>query len=65
MCRLLIGLGIEPEKVKLQQMSQQREPLTFNSLVLPGWEGSATDGQVLRDAVSRKHGLVVPRGKTL
>lgn len=32
--------------------------------VLPGWEGSAADGRVLRDAINRTHGLVVPRGKT-
>ncbi|XP_058217414.1 uncharacterized protein LOC131328489 [Rhododendron vialii] len=30
--------------------------------VLPGWEGSAVDGRVLRDAINRTHGLVVPRG---
>ena len=29
---------------------------------LPGWEGSAGDSRVLRDAVSRPHGLKVPRG---
>ncbi|KAH1074514.1 hypothetical protein J1N35_026842 [Gossypium stocksii] len=27
--------------------------------VLPGWEGSVADGQVLRDAISRRHGLKV------
>ncbi|KAG8390267.1 hypothetical protein BUALT_Bualt01G0065900 [Buddleja alternifolia] len=30
--------------------------------VLPGWEGSVADGRVLRDAISRRNGLVVPRG---
>ncbi|KAL6558434.1 hypothetical protein OROMI_018784 [Orobanche minor] len=30
--------------------------------VLPGWEGSAADSRVLRDAVSRTHGLKVPKG---
>ncbi|KAK9274387.1 hypothetical protein L1049_019201 [Liquidambar formosana] len=30
--------------------------------VLPGWEGSAADSRVLRDAVSRRHGLKVLRG---
>ena len=30
--------------------------------VLPVWEGSAADGRVLRDAVSRHNGLKVPRG---
>ncbi|PPD91223.1 hypothetical protein GOBAR_DD11842 [Gossypium barbadense] len=30
--------------------------------VLPGWEGSVADGQVLRDAFSRRHGLKVPHG---
>ncbi|KAJ9561870.1 hypothetical protein OSB04_007030 [Centaurea solstitialis] len=29
--------------------------------VLTGWEGSATDGRVLRDALLRPHGLKVPR----
>ncbi|XP_042453279.1 protein ALP1-like [Zingiber officinale] len=30
--------------------------------VLPGWEGSAHDGRVLRDAISRPTGLKVPQG---
>ncbi|CAN1825032.1 Protein ALP1-like [Linum perenne] len=29
---------------------------------LAGWEGSAHDGRVLRDAVSRPNGLRVPKG---
>ena len=32
--------------------------------VLPVWEGSVADGQVLWDAIARRHGLVVPRCKT-
>lgn len=31
--------------------------------VLSGWEGSAADGRILRDAIARRNGLVVPRGK--
>ncbi|XVF44497.1 hypothetical protein PTKIN_Ptkin02bG0128200 [Pterospermum kingtungense] len=30
--------------------------------VFPGWEGSAADGRVLRDAMSRKNSLKVPKG---
>nr|GEV12068.1 protein ALP1-like [Tanacetum cinerariifolium] len=30
--------------------------------VLPGWEGSARDGHVLRDAISREDGLKIPQG---
>ena len=30
--------------------------------VLPGWEGSTSDSRVLRDAVSRGNGLIVPHG---
>ncbi|MFQ6667778.1 hypothetical protein Gotur_033681 [Gossypium turneri] len=30
--------------------------------VLPGWEGSIADGRVLRDVISRRHGLKVPHG---
>ncbi|KAL6504693.1 hypothetical protein OROHE_023451 [Orobanche hederae] len=30
--------------------------------VLLDWEGSAADSRVLRDAVSRTHGLKVPKG---
>ncbi|KMT02131.1 hypothetical protein BVRB_9g207140 [Beta vulgaris subsp. vulgaris] len=30
--------------------------------VLAGWEGSAADGRILRDALSRPNGLKVPRG---
>ncbi|KAH1121694.1 hypothetical protein J1N35_004854 [Gossypium stocksii] len=31
--------------------------------VLPGWEGSVADGRVLRDAISRRHGLKVPHAE--
>ena len=31
--------------------------------VLPGWKGPVADGRVLRDAISRRHGLKVPHGK--
>ncbi|XP_054793325.1 protein ALP1-like isoform X1 [Prosopis cineraria] len=34
----------------------------FFIYVLPGWEGSAADGRVLRDAISRRNGLRVPQG---
>ncbi|XVF56316.1 hypothetical protein PTKIN_Ptkin06aG0109000 [Pterospermum kingtungense] len=30
--------------------------------VLPGWEGSAADGRVLRDAIGRPNGLRIPQG---
>ena len=30
--------------------------------ILPGWEGSAHDGRVLRDALSKPNGLKVPQG---
>ncbi|MFQ6661463.1 hypothetical protein Gotur_029616 [Gossypium turneri] len=30
--------------------------------VLPSWEGSVANGQVLRDAISRRYGLKVPHG---
>ena len=33
--------------------------------VLAGWEGSAADGRVLRDAISRRNGLRVPQGVLL
>ncbi|MFQ6645870.1 hypothetical protein Gotur_019381 [Gossypium turneri] len=33
--------------------------------VLPSWEGSVADGRVLRDAISRRHGLKVPHGKVV
>jgi hypothetical protein len=31
--------------------------------MLPGWEGSAHDGHVLHDAISRPNGLRVPQGE--
>ncbi|KAK9265537.1 hypothetical protein L1049_001720 [Liquidambar formosana] len=31
------------------------------TFVLPGWEGSTADSRVLRDAISRRHGLKVPQ----
>ncbi|XVF07196.1 hypothetical protein REPUB_Repub06bG0117700 [Reevesia pubescens] len=30
--------------------------------ILPGWEGSAADSRVLRDAISKRNGLKVPKG---
>ena len=30
--------------------------------VLSGWEGSAADGRVLREAISRTRGFKVPQG---
>lgn len=33
--------------------------------MLTGWEGSAADSRVLRDAVSRNNGLKVPQGTCL
>lgn len=33
--------------------------------LLPGWEGSAGDARILRDAVTRSLGLQVPKGMTL
>lgn len=31
--------------------------------VLSGWEGSAADSRVLRDAVTRPNGLKIPSGR--
>ncbi|MBA0614788.1 hypothetical protein Godav_015034 [Gossypium davidsonii] len=31
--------------------------------VLLGWEGFVTDGRVLRDVITKRHGLKVPHGK--
>ncbi|KAG8382550.1 hypothetical protein BUALT_Bualt05G0089000 [Buddleja alternifolia] len=31
--------------------------------ILPGWEGSAADARVLRDAINKPHGFQVPCGK--
>lgn len=33
--------------------------------VLPGWEGSASDSRVLRDALRRRDRLHIPNGNTL
>ena len=30
--------------------------------MLTGWEGSSNDGKVLKDAVTRTNGLVIPQG---
>ena len=30
--------------------------------VLAGWEGSAADGRVLRDALARQNPLIIPNG---
>lgn len=33
--------------------------------VLPGWEGSAADSRVLRDALRRRNGLQIPNGNIM
>jgi hypothetical protein len=33
--------------------------------VLPGWEGSAADSRVLRDAVTRPNGFRIPTGENM
>jgi len=33
--------------------------------VLPGWEGSAADGRVLRNAITRTNGLKIPEGNSI
>ena len=33
--------------------------------MLAGWEGSASDSRVLRDAIFRPNGLKVPRGELI
>ncbi|KAK9148290.1 hypothetical protein Scep_007047 [Stephania cephalantha] len=35
-------------------------PSKLITYILPGWEGSAADGRILRDALSRRNGLKVP-----
>ncbi|KAG6469538.1 hypothetical protein ZIOFF_070467 [Zingiber officinale] len=35
-----------------------------SSYVLPGWKGSAVDGRVLRDAISRRNDLKIAQGKS-
>ena len=30
--------------------------------ILPGWEGSTADSRILRNAISRRNGLKVPKG---
>ena len=32
--------------------------------ILPGWQESAMDGRLLRDAISRPRGLKVPQGNS-
>ena len=52
MYQQLTDLDIEPENVKLPPMSW----------VYVHWEGYATYGRVLRDAISRKNGLKISQG---
>lgn len=54
--------GIERGSVKLLPMSWVCVPQTPNSFVLLGWETSASDSRILRDAVNRQNGLKVPIG---
>ncbi|KAM3250501.1 hypothetical protein P3S67_022916 [Capsicum chacoense] len=61
-----------PTQYKPRYMARKREIAT-NILgvcdrnlnfryMLPGWEGSAADGHVLRDAIVRRNGLKIPEG---
>ncbi|PPD90770.1 hypothetical protein GOBAR_DD12287 [Gossypium barbadense] len=56
----LINLDIEREKVTCM-LGVCTLDMQF-VYVLPGCEGSVADGRVLRDAISRRHGLKVPNG---
>ena len=31
--------------------------------VLPGWEGTASDSRIIKNALSREDKLIIPRGK--
>ena len=33
--------------------------------VLPGWEGTASDSRVIKDALLREDKLIIPKGKIL
>ena len=60
---LKTSLDIEIEKVQLQPIWWEFIHKTYNLYVLPGWEESAADGRVLWDAMTKRIGLVVPRGR--
>ncbi|XP_074592484.1 uncharacterized protein LOC141848355 [Curcuma longa] len=66
-------IQVTPPKEEKQRYRTRKDGIATNVLgvccpkmqfiyVLPGWEGSAHDGRVLRDAISRPSGLKVPQG---
>ncbi|MBA0822885.1 hypothetical protein Gotur_002660 [Gossypium turneri] len=60
----LINLDIEHEKGDIAtNMLGVGTPDMHFVYILLGWEGSIADGRVIRDAISRRHGLKVPHGK--
>lgn len=66
-------IKVKVPKIDMPKYRIRKEEVTTNVLwvcdrdmrfiyVLPGWEGSAADRRVLRDAVNRLDGLRVPVG---
>ncbi|KAL8543696.1 hypothetical protein ACS0TY_004312 [Phlomoides rotata] len=54
-------LLFKPQPVNEDLTDPRWQPFQF-VYVLTGWEGSATDSRVLRDAINRQNGLKVPIG---
>ncbi|MBA0848347.1 hypothetical protein Goshw_000994 [Gossypium schwendimanii] len=62
----LINLVIEHKKGDIAtNMLGVGTPDMHFVYILLGWEGSLADGRVIRDAISRRHGLKVPHGKVV
>ena len=63
MYQQLTDLDIEPEKCEIATnvLGVCTPDMQF-IYILPGWEGSAADGRVLRDAISKRNDLNISQG---
>ncbi|CAI0462703.1 unnamed protein product [Linum tenue] len=66
-CRATLRMGIDAfdifcQKLRLTGVLKDYNRATF-TYVLAGWEGTASDSRIIKNAFARPHGLVIPEGK--
>ena len=59
-----LGTGQKKNEIATNVLGVCSQDMQF-IYILPGWEGSAADSRVLRDAIFRRDGLKVPKGMKL
>ncbi|CAI0462704.1 unnamed protein product [Linum tenue] len=68
-CRATLRMGIDAfdifcQKLRLTGVLKDYNRATF-TYVLAGWEGTASDSRIIKNAFARPHGLVIPEGKMM